>query len=325
MLHVPACNNPSCLQVLGLILSDIIGDPLETIASGPTVPQVLATEAAKMIIDKFKLQVPASVRTHLSTCTESKANVSKQDMSGDCVGHSNAFNIIIGSNKTASEAAKETAMSLGYACYSWTLRLEGEAKVLGEMYALICHYLQLRRVLCEGALDALSTQLQGCLDKLVRDHPQLEHDVSNLVKMMETVEVKEEKPFCLVGAGEPTVTVTGGGKGGRNQELVLAYAVKLRELRDLHKSGPLGGGGTCASSVFVSVGTDGQDGDCDGAGAMVDPSSLDSAEDQGLDPERSLLDNDSYTFFSHLNFGKNLIKTGLTGTNVMDLHLLLLR
>ena len=312
--------------MLGLILSDIVGDPLETIASGPTVPQVLDTEAARRVIEKFKLlNVPASVTTHL-TSTASKANISQQEMSSGGVSQSNAYNIIIGSNKTASEAAKETAMSLGYNCYSWSLQLEGEAKMLGEMYALISHYLQLRRVLSDRSLEALSVQLHGSLDMLIRDHPQLEEDVSNLVKMMGVVEVEEEKPFCLIGAGEPTVTVTGGGKGGRNQELVLAYAVKLRELRALYKSGPPSGGGSvCESSVFVSVGTDGQDGDCDGAGAMVDPSSLDSAEDQGLDPKISLLENDSYTFFSSLNFGKNLIRTGLTGTNVMDLHLLLLR
>lgn len=304
---------------------------METIASGPTVPQEIDKEAARRIIEKFQLQkdsqVHASVTTHLAS-TASKANIVDQGMKCGTGSPSDTFNILIGSNKTASKAAKATAMNLGYACYSWSLQLEGEARVLGETYAMIAHYLHLRRMLSKRGLESLSVQLRGCLDRLVRDYPQLENDATNLVRMMDIVEVKE-RPFCLIGAGEPTVTVTGRGRGGRNQELVLAYAIKLRELRALHECGPLsqggGGGGVCGSSVFVSFGTDGQDGDCDGAGAMVDSSSLDSAKEQGLDPERSLMDNDSYTFFSRLNSGKNLIRTGLTGTNVMDLHLLLLR
>ena len=309
--------------MLGLILSDVVGNPLKTIASGPTVPQELDAEAVGRIIKKFTL--PASVSTHLLSSATSKVNSSPHGMSKDGGNQLDILNVIIGSNKTASEAAKEAAMSVGYLCYNWTLQLEGEAKKLGEVYAIVSHYLQVRRVLSETALESLSAQLQACLDRLIHDHPQLEQDVSNLVRMMDIVEVSEEHPFCLVGSGEPTVTVTGGGKGGRNQELALAYAIKLRDLRALYQSGPPRSGGACAESVFVSVGTDGQDGDCDGAGAMVDPLSLDSIHDQGLDPEKSLVENDSYTFFSQLNSGRNLIKIGLTGTNVMDLHLLLLR
>lgn len=288
------------------MLSDVIGDPLEVIASGPTVPQRRDDKMALKILDKYGLQEYSAVYRHLSSAKPREV-----------VRDDDVFNVIIGSNKMATTSAKEAAIHLGYTSYVWTVRLEGEAAFLGELYALLSHHLLLQRCLAddEAQLGASRDQLYERLRQLSSQCPELEDDCLNL---MRTVEVARGGPVCVIGSGEPTVRVTGDGKGGRNQELALAFAIKLHELRN----GRSFGGEDC---LFASIGTDGQDGPCDAAGAMVDPQVFAEALEQGLSPAESLLDNDSYTFFSALNSGKNLIKTGLTGTNVMDIHILLVK
>lgn len=112
-------------------------------------------------------------------------------------------------------------------------------------------------------------------------------------------------PACILSGGETTVTVRGQGKGGRNQEFALAAAMAIAGLRN---------------GMVLSAGTDGTDGDTDAAGAMATGDTLPRAARMGLDAGEHLLRNDSYAFFEALG---DLIKTGPTGTNVMDVHLLL--
>ncbi|MFQ6615581.1 MAG: glycerate kinase, partial [Fidelibacterota bacterium] len=111
------------------------------------------------------------------------------------------------------------------------------------------------------------------------------------------------KPCLLVSGGEPTVTVTGSGKGGRNTELALRVATQLE-----------------GKFTFVSAGTDGTDGPTDAAGAFSDETTRLRAREAGLNPEDFLKRNDSYSFFKQLG---DLLITGPTGTNVMDLEMLL--
>ena len=113
-------------------------------------------------------------------------------------------------------------------------------------------------------------------------------------------------PVCVVSSGETTVHVTGAGRGGRNQEFVLAAAAPLAAL------GP--------DAMLASVGTDGIDGPTGAAGAFADQGTLARARGLGLDPSAFLRDNDSYTFFAALG---DLFVTGRTGTNVGDLQVLL--
>jgi len=108
----------------------------------------------------------------------------------------------------------------------------------------------------------------------------------------------------VIAGGETTVTVTGCGKGGRNQELVLSASLKIEGLRGV---------------AIASVGTDGVDGPTDAAGAMADGQTIMRARDKRLDPKEFLMNNDSYHFFSKLG---DLIFTGPTGTNVNDLTVL---
>jgi glycerate 2-kinase len=111
-------------------------------------------------------------------------------------------------------------------------------------------------------------------------------------------------PRCLLAAGETTVTVRGGGRGGRNQEFVLGAVDALAHLQ---------------GAALASLGTDGIDGPTDAAGAVADSSTLARARAAGLDVARALADNDAYPFFRTLG---DLIVTGPTGTNVGDLQIL---
>ena len=116
-------------------------------------------------------------------------------------------------------------------------------------------------------------------------------------------------PRCVVSSGETTVTVSGGGRGGRNQELVLAA------LSELSRLGP--------GTVLASVGTDGVDGPTDAAGAVVDSNTVSRARALGLaSPDSYLSDNNAYAYFDRVG---GLVRTGPTGTNVGDLQVVLTR
>jgi len=111
--------------------------------------------------------------------------------------------------------------------------------------------------------------------------------------------------WAVVAGGETTVTVSGKGKGGRNQELALSAALALEDERDI---------------TLVSFATDGIDGPTDAAGAIADTSTCSRARTLGLNPIQSLRSNDSNTFFGTLG---DLIVTGPTGTNVNDVMIVL--
>ncbi len=113
-------------------------------------------------------------------------------------------------------------------------------------------------------------------------------------------------PVCLIGAGETTVTVTGDGMGGRNQEFVLASAPSIADLGRL--------------AVLASAGTDGVDGPTDAAGAIADSTTIERARRLGLDWESTLARNDAYHFFEPLG---ELLRWGPTGTNVGDVVVLI--
>jgi glycerate 2-kinase len=115
------------------------------------------------------------------------------------------------------------------------------------------------------------------------------------------------RPVCILGSGETTVTVRGGGCGGRNQEFVLGSVAAL----DVEPG---------QSAVIGSAGTDGIDGPTTAAGALADGTTIERARTLGLSPEAALEQNDTFPFFAAL---QDLIVWGPTGTNVGDLHVLL--
>lgn len=230
---------------VSLILSDVIGDRLDVIGSGPTAPDPSTLEDAREILARYSISLEAAVLRHLE-------NGSETPKPGDPI-FDRIDNRIIGSNRLALEAASRKAMELGYQVVPLGSDVQGEAR-----------------------------------DEAVRHVEELKQHGGRV---------------CLLSGGECTVTVRGEGKGGRNQEFALAAVRALARM-------------DCA--VVLSAGTDGTDGPTDAAGAIADSESLGRAGNR--DPDEYLARNDSYQFFEALN---DLVMTGPTGTNVMDLRVVL--
>ncbi|BDV43913.1 hydroxypyruvate reductase [Geotalea uraniireducens] len=256
--RLAALARPAALSAL--ILSDVIGDRLDVIASGPTAPDPTTYHDALAVLDRYRLtgQVPVAVSAHLSAGAAGR--LSETPKPGEPL-FAAVSNRIIGSNRLALAAARRRAEQLGYRPVIVSDALAGEAVTAGRWLAE----------------QARSFRLGSPGTKL-----------------------------CLLAGGETTVTVTGAGRGGRNMELALAFA---REIAG--RSG----------ISLLSAGTDGSDGPTDAAGAMADGSTVSRAKALGLDPVACLADNDSYGFFARTG---GLFITGPTGTNVMDLQIVLL-
>jgi glycerate 2-kinase len=144
----------------------------------------------------------------------------------------------------------------------------------------------------------LSTTIQGETREVAAMHATIAREILSTRQPL-------KPPACILSGGETTVTVRGDGLGGRNQEFVLSAALALD------------GAGQV---TILSAGTDGIDGPTDAAGAIADSTTIDQARRHGLDARRFLESNDSYHFFEQVG---GLIKTGPTGTNVMDVRVML--
>jgi glycerate 2-kinase len=249
-------------EVVALVLSDVVGDPLEVIASGPVSADPTTFADAVEVLRRFGLweELPASARRHLSAGLRGEAAESPGP-EDPCFRRVRAQ--VVGNNRRSAEAALDEAWRRGYRPMLLSTLLTGEAREVGRVLGAIG--LEVRR----------SRQPLG-------------------------------PPACLVAAGETTVTVTGRGKGGRNQELALGAALVLDGAEGV---------------LLASLGTDGVDGPTDAAGAFADGRTLQRARALGLDPAKTLRDNDAYPFFAALG---DLVVTGPTGTNVMDLQLVLI-
>lgn len=248
--------------VLSLTVSDVLGDRLDVIASGPTYPDPSTYGDALDVVERYRLgeRLPSSVLDVLRRGADGLLpETPKQGMP--------AFNrvehVIVGSLAKAIAAAKSQAESLGYETLVLSESLQGEARDVARWLAQ-----QLRERQDSG---------------------------------------KKNRPRCIISGGETTVAVTGSGKGGRNMELALAFA---REITGIE------------GCVLLSAGTDGTDGPTDAAGAVVDGYTIERACGMGLDPVVALENNDSYNFFRGTG---ELLITGPTGTNVMDLQIMVLK
>ncbi|KFV77548.1 Glycerate kinase, partial [Struthio camelus australis] len=297
-------------QVVSLILSDVIGDPLDVIASGPTAASSHSVQDCLQILDKYKLltSLPKSVETVLSSSPASPA--APED-------YSHVFNVIIGSNALALDEAKRQAEDLGYATLVLSAAVCGE---VSRVSALYCQLIQLVCLAFAGLRDGpLSDEVRA---KLLQLAAELEIPGLNPAETLQALrELGPDGPVCILAGGETTVQLQGSGKGGRNQELALRVGLDLHRARATEAGSPLG---SC-EIIFLSGGTDGQDGPTAAAGAFSSPELVDEACQEGLDAEVFLSNNDSYTFFSQLHRGHHLLETGLTGTNVMDIQAILIR
>jgi glycerate 2-kinase len=247
--------------LIALILSDVIGDPLDAIASGPTVPDSTTFHDCAQILERYELweKIPPSLARHFREGLRGKREepLKERDPAFEKV-----YNLIVGNNFLAMKAAQEKAKKLGYRTLILSSMVEGETREVAKVHAAVA-----KEVLLSG----------------------------NPIP----------PPACLLSGGETTVTLKGKGKGGRNQEFALAAALEIAGWKEV---------------VVLSAGTDGTDGPTDAAGALADGQTYQRAKAIGLEPLASLEENDSYPFFEKLG---DLLITGPTGTNVMDLRIIL--
>jgi hydroxypyruvate reductase/glycerate 2-kinase len=248
--------------LFSLIVSDVIGDPLDVIASGPTAPDPTTFADALAVLDRFGLRrrVPPAVLAHLERGAAGAVPETLKELPDG------VSNLILGNNARALAAAARQAQSLGYRVLNLGAFVEGETR-------------------------QLATALAGVVRSIRADGQPL------------------AAPACLLCGGETTVTLgPEHGRGGRNQEFVLAGLLKLGE------AGMRG-------VVLLSGGTDGEDGPTDAAGALADEGTLARAAARGLAPADFLDRHDAYAFFDAAG---DLLRTGLTGTNVMDVRVILI-
>ena len=251
-------------RLINLILSDVIGDRIDTIASGITAPDPTTFADALSIVRKYALddKLPRAVMEHLVSGAQAK--IPETPKAGDPVFR-NTVNIILGNNTLACEAARKTAERLGYNARVLSTMLAGEASEAGVYFA-------------------------------------------RLAKDIDAGKSGVTKPAAMIAGGETTVTIRGKGKGGRNQEMALAFAVELNRIYP-----------DSSNIFFLSAGTDGSDGPTDAAGAFVTPALMEKMKMISAQAEDSLAENDSYNFFSTTG---DLFKTGPTYTNVCDIQIL---
>jgi glycerate 2-kinase len=248
-------------ETLTLIISDVVGDRLDTIASGPTVPDRTTFRDCWKVIKKYHLKdkLPPAIAKHLKEGLNKK--IPETPKKND-PAFKKAHNFIVANNLKALKAARNKARELGYRTLILSSCIQGEAREVAKVYA-------------------------------------------GIAKDIRNSRIPLSPPCVIIGGGETTVTVKGSGKGGRNQELALSFAREAKGIKNI---------------LFISAGTDGIDGFSDAAGAYAEGETFLRAEGKELSIKDFLDNNDSYNFFKKLH---SLILTGPTGTNVMDMHILI--
>jgi glycerate 2-kinase len=266
--HLSAVKGGRLAQAFGarplfsLIISDVIGDPLDVIASGPTAPDPTTFADALAILDRYNLRLnaPPAVLRHLERGWAGAIAETPKILPAS------VHNLVLGNNSRALDAAQRQAEELGYVVLNLGSYIEGETRHAAVVLAGI----------------ARSIRADGW---------------------------PLRPPLCLLSGGETTVTLgPSPGRGGRNQEFVLSAAVYL-------------GMAGLRNMVVLSGGTDGEDGPTDAAGALADETTLTRAAAAGLDPAAYRERHDAYSFFEATG---DLLRTGLTQTNVMDVRVTLI-
>jgi hydroxypyruvate reductase/glycerate 2-kinase len=251
-------------RIVSLIISDVMNDPLDVIASGPTVADPTTFDMALDIVEKYGLATRDGPRSAINAL-RAGASGSRKETLKTLPPH--VTNIVIGNNATAVRAAARTAEVLGYTAQSSTAPIGGPT-------------------------------------------PQVAHDVAAFIELTKRKAVKRgsKKRICFISGGETTVELGAApGEGGRNQEFVLTVLSLLGTRR-------------MAGVVVLAGGTDGEDGNTRAAGAIADLRVTRKAARLGLRPKAYLELHDSNAFFTKAG---GLLTTGPTGTNVMDLRIVI--
>lgn len=369
-------------SVITLILSDIVGDPVHLIASGPTVYSPRAPQNVIAILKKYNLY--QSLEGDLKAVVTSKETFNDKPLLNPAKKFKHVTNIILGNNTTALEAASHEALR------KKLTPIILKSDVTGNVQDVSMAYAHITSLICLALLNELGREEFYDSVRTMPILPLSIHKVDEIFRC-----IKNLGGIVLIGGGEPTVVVTGQGKGGRNQELALRFSLNwLAKIKSYPRLVEY-------DVIMLSAGTDGQDGPTDAAGAFgypaiapeihdfyakiksmvtkenaqvgremtgktltqdscerstskfitksnVEPKKQDSggstkeSSREGIDehidnlilkamevermlPENVLKENDTYNFYSRFKKGADLIKTGNTGTNVMDLHFIYIK
>jgi glycerate-2-kinase len=236
-------------KVISLIISDVIGDTLDTIASSPTAPDLTTWHTTEQIINKYEImdKLPLSIQQVIKKGLNNGFN---ETLKPDNSIFANVENIIIASNIKSCNAMKDYANQKGYYSVIISNEISGEAREVGKRFA--------------------------------------------------EMSMSMDNNYVLIAGGETTVSITGKGLGGRNQEVALAASQIIAGTKRI---------------AIASLGSDGIDGPTKAAGALVDGYTVLSGAKLNLNIDNFLRNNDSFNYLEKTN---NLIFTGPTGTNVMD-------
>lgn len=240
--------------VCSLILSDVVGNRLDVIASGPTTPDPTTYEDALAVLDEHDIDAPAPARKILAA--GATGDRSETPVEGDAAFDRVETNVLA-DNRTALDAAAEVCSDAGYLPLILSSQIEGEASEVGTVHAGIVAE-------CADSGTPIAT------------------------------------PAAVLSGGETTVTVSGTGDGGPNQEFVLGASLGLDD----------------SDALVAAVDTDGIDGTTDAAGGIVDATPMTAQ----AEARAALRDNDAY---SYLDEQDALVRSGHTGTNVNDLRIIL--
>jgi len=235
-------------KIFAIILSDVLGDRLDSIASGPAVSDNSTVADAANVVEKYNLKLTEAQSKYLAQ--ETPKNIDNVEI------------VITGSVRTLCEAAVKTAEQLGYMPIVLTTAMNCEAAEAGRLLASI-------------AADTKAGRNSF------------------------------RAPCAIIVGGETVVTIKGKGKGGRNQEKVLAATKGIDGLED---------------TLIFSLGSDGTDGPTDAAGGIVDGTTLSKLRAASINIDKILADNDSYNALKAVD---GLIIIGPTGTNVNDIAVIL--
>ncbi|WP_245748034.1 glycerate kinase type-2 family protein [Methanolobus profundi] len=244
---------------VSLILSDVVGDPLDVIASGPTVPDTSTYSDFSEIVARYNITLSPAIAGLLEDGLE---GVIEETPKAGAPVFEKASHYLVGNNALALQEARTKACELGYNTMLLSSSVIGEAKEVAKVFASIAREERLRE-------DPLPL------------------------------------PACILAGGEITVTMKGKGNGGRCQEMALSFGIEVSDLEGV---------------LMLAAGTDGNDGTTDSAGAFADGMTLQRGKDLQLDARRELYANNSHYFFEETG---DLIVTGPTGTNVMDIYIVL--
>ncbi len=253
--HLAKLASPA--TVVGLVLSDVVGNSLDSIASGPLTPDSTTFVDVDEILQRYGLweRLPQRVRGHLRAGLA--GSVAETPKVGDAV-FDRVQMVVVADNRVAAQTAAQAARKAGFHTLLLSSFVEGEAREVAKV------------------LSALARE-----------------------------EIRYGQPLplpaCFIAGGETTVTLHGGGKGGRNQELALAGAIALAGWPNV---------------LLVTLATDGNDGPTDAAGGVVDGETVRRGAALGLCARDYLSRNDAYRYLQSTG---TLLRTGPTNTNVNDL------